>query len=314
MSEYDILAENEGLPENHRSGYVAIVGRPNAGKSTLLNAFMRQKIAIVTPRPQTTRIRQLGIITEPDHQIVFVDTPGILLQPRHKLDEFMAETVIDAFQDADVILWLVDASTLPGPDDRDLAAKLATVAGHIPVIIGMNKVDLLTPDKVIPTSEAYCALLPDAAWLLFSAEKGQGLEELYGMLLERLPLGPRYYPEDQITDVFVRNIAAEMVREQVMLQLREEIPYGVAVLVDEYKERDNGVTYIKATIYTERDSHKRIIIGKNGTQLQRLGAAARKAIEQMLESPVYLDLWVKVEPKWRQNERILDRFGYSKPS
>ena len=314
MSEYDILAENEGLPENHRSGYVAIVGRPNAGKSTLLNAFMRQKIAIVTPRPQTTRIRQLGIITEPDHQIVFVDTPGILLQPRHKLDEFMAETVVDAFQDADVILWLVDASTMPGPDDRDLAEKLAAVADQIPIIIGMNKVDLLTPDQVIPTSEAYRALLPDAAWLLFSAEKGQGLAELYGMLLERLPLGPRYYPEEQITDIFVRHIAAEMVREQVMLQLREEIPYGVAVLVDEFKERDNGVTYIKATIFTERDSHKRIIIGKNGAQLRRLGAAARQAIQAMLAGPVYLDLWVKVEPKWRQNERALDRFGYSKPN
>ena len=136
----------------------------------------------------------------------------------------MVETVIDAFQDADVILWLVDASTMPGPDDRDLAEKLAAVADQIPVIIGMNKVDLLTPDKVIPTSEAYRELLPDAAWLLFSADKGRGLQELYRMLLEQLPLGPRYYPEDQITDIFVRNIAAEMVREQVMLQLREEIP------------------------------------------------------------------------------------------
>ena len=309
----DIGAENENLPDGHRSGFVAIVGRPNAGKSTLLNAFMQQKIAIVTPRPQTTRIRQLGIITEPDHQVIFIDTPGILLKPRHKLDEFMTETVIEAFQDADVILWLVDATSRPGPDDRGLAEQLAKVVDHIPTIIGMNKIDAVAPDQVKPIAEAYQALLPDAQWIFFSAEKGHGRDELYQMLLDKLPVGPRFYPADQITETFIRDIAAEMIREQVMLQLREEIPYGVAVLVTEFKERDNGTTYVKATIFTDRQSHKRIIVGKNGQQLQRIGAQARKAIEELLEGPAYLDLWVKVEPKWRQNERILDRFGYSKP-
>lgn len=297
--------------EDHQSGFVALVGRPNVGKSTLMNAFMQQKIAIVTPRPQTTRTRQLGIITEPHYQMVFVDTPGIIQQPRHKLDAFMVETAVETLTDADVVLWLVDAAEPPGTEDAAIAAQLSALEIVDKVILGINKMDQLAPEEVLPRTEAFRALLPDAAWLLFSALTQAGLSELLEMLVARLPEGPRYYPPDQITDVFLRDIAAEMVREQLMLQLREEVPYGTAVQIQEYKERPNGTTYISANIFVERDSHKSIVIGAQGTQLRQIGAAARAEIENMVGGPVYLDLWVKVQPKWRRDEDALRRFGYS---
>ena len=297
--------------EGFKSGFVALVGRPNVGKSTLMNAFLQQKIAIVTPRPQTTRTRQLGIITEPAYQMIFIDTPGIMKKPRHKLDEFMLKTAEDTLVDADVVLWLVDSSEPPGPEDRTIAAKLQPIAGHIPVIIGMNKIDLLSAADVLPRSEAFTSLLPDAQWLLFSALRKNGLSELLQLLIDALPEGPMYYPPDQITDAFLREIAAEMVREQIMLQLREEIPYSTAVQVQDFKERANGTTYISATIFVERDAHKRIVIGRNGDQLQKIGTAARKEIEDMLDGKVFLELWVKVQPKWRRDENTLKRLGYS---
>ena len=300
-------------PEGHKSGFVAVVGRPNVGKSTLINAFLGQKIAIVTPRPQTTRIRQLGILTEPDYQMVFIDTPGIM-QPRHKLDEFMVETAVDALNDADVVLWLVDGSELPGPGDKAIAAQLVELADHVRLVLGINKGDLLSIDQVLPHTEAYRELVPDVAWILFSAQQGNGRDELLQMLVEALPEGPRYYPADQVTDLYLRDIVAELIREQIMLQLRDEIPYGVAVQTEQYKERENGVTYIGANIFIERDSHKPILIGAKGSQLRRIGAAARHEIESFLEGKVFLDLWVKVEPKWRRNERVLKRFGYSSDS
>lgn len=300
-------------PEGHKSGFVAVVGRPNVGKSTLINAFLGQKIAIVTPRPQTTRIRQLGILTEPDYQMVFVDTPGIM-QPRHKLDEFMVETAVDALNDADVVLWLVDGSELPGPGDKAIAAQLAGLDENVRLVLGINKGDLLSIDQVLPHTEAYRELAPEADWILFSAQHGNGRDELLQMLVEALPEGPRYYPADQVTDLYLRDIVAELIREQIMLQLRDEIPYGVAVQTEEYKERENGVTYIGANIFVERDSHKRILIGTKGSQLRQIGAAARQEIESFLEGKVFLELWVKVEPKWRRNERVLKRFGYSSGS
>ena len=299
-------------PPGHKSGIVTLVGRPNVGKSTLLNAFMQQKIAIVTPRPQTTRVRQLGILTEPHFQMIFVDTPG-LMKPRHKLDAYMVESAVETLEDADVILWLVDASEPVGPGDQAIARQLATLTTGAPVILAMNKSDLLTADQVLPRTEAYRALLPDAQWILFSAIHGNGRAELFQMLVDALPEGPRYYPPEQITDMFVRDIAAELIREQVMLQLRDEVPYGVAVRVDEFKERENEVTYVGATIFTERDSHKQIIIGAKGSQLRELGAAARKEIEELIGGKVFLELWVKVEPKWRRNEQALKRLGYSSP-
>ncbi len=306
QQENDIFEE----PEGHKSGFVAVVGRPNVGKSTLINAFMGQKVAIVSPRPQTTRIRQLGILTEDHFQMVFVDTPG-MMKPRHKLDEFMVETAVDSLNDADVVLWLVDGSDMPGPGDKNIASQLNMLDSQVTVVLGMNKIDQLKPEQVLPHSEAYQALVPDAQWVFFSALHGNGRDELLQLLIDALPEGPRYYDADQVTDLYLRDIVAELIREQVMLQLRDEIPYGVAVQTDEYKQRPNGVTYISANVFVERDSHKHIIIGAKGAQLRQLGAAARKEIEALVEGKVFLELWVKVEPQWRRNERALKRFGYS---
>jgi GTP-binding protein Era len=301
---------HEAVAEGHKSGFVAVIGRPNVGKSTLMNTLLRQKIAIVTPRPQTTRIRQLGIITQPEYQVVFVDTPG-MIQPRHKLDEYMMQVAVSALDDAEIVLWMVDASDDPGPGDREIARQLGTLGEKVTLILGMNKSDLLAAHDVLPRTEAYRALLPDAQWLLFSASQNAGCDELLQMIIDALPEGPRYYPPDQITDLYLRDMAAELIREQAMRQLREEIPHGVAVQVDEYKERPNGTTYIHATIFVERKNHKAIVIGAKGAQLRRLGVAARQEIEKLIEGKLFLELWVKVEPNWRSNSRSLKRLGYS---
>jgi GTP-binding protein Era len=303
--------EEEPLPPGHKSGFVAVVGRPNVGKSTLMNAFLGQKIAIVSPRPQTTRTRQLGILSEPTHQIIFIDTPG-LLQPHHKLDEYMVHVANEALEDADVVLYLVDASEEPGAGDRAIAEKLAHVEGK--TILAMNKNDLLKAAEVLPRSEAYRALLPDADWILFSAlapRGDNGRDALFQMILNALPEGPRYYPTDQVTETYLRDIAADLIREQILIQMREELPHGTAVQIEQFKERENGAVYIAATIFVERENHKKMLIGAKGTQLKRIGAAARKEIQSLLEAPIFLELWVKVQEKWRQDEQSLKRFGFT---
>lgn len=305
----DGLSQFEEVPEGHKSGYVAVVGRPNVGKSTLMNTLLEDKVAIVTPRPQTTRIRQLGILTDENYQMIFMDTPGIM-KPRHKLDEFMVDTANESMVDADVVLWLVDASSKPGTFDEKIASRLSNLPEETAVILGINKNDLLKPEQVMPRVEAYRSLLPKSHWILFSALKKKGHEELLDMLIESLPQGPRFYPVDQVTDLYLRDLAAELIREQLMLQLRDEIPYGVAVQILDFKERTNGSSYISANIFVERKNHKQIIIGAKGQQLKKLGAAARTQIEEMMEGKVFLELWVKVEPNWRRNARALRRFGY----
>jgi GTP-binding protein Era len=310
MADLDLDSlEEEALPVGHRSGFVAVVGRPNVGKSTLINTLMRQKIAIVSPRPQTTRSNQLGILTQPAYQMIFVDTPG-LTKPRHKLDEFMVAEADDSLRDADIVLWLVEANELPGAGDEFIAGILSGLPDANRIILGINKADLLAPEEVLDRTEAYRALLPNADWLLFSALEGNGLDTLLQMLIDALPEGPRYYPADQTTDSFIRDIAAELVREQIFLQMRDELPYGTAVVVDRYKVRENGVIYIGATIFCDRNNHKRMIIGAKGAQLRSIGAAARREIEKLVEGKVFLELWVKVESRWRQNENVLKRFGY----
>jgi GTPase len=306
----DRIEELFDTPPGHRSGFVALVGRPNVGKSTLMNAFMQQKIAAVTPRPQTTRTRQLGIITEPEYQMIFIDTPGIIQKPRHDLDRFMVETALETLEDADVVLWLLDINEYAGSIDREIGERLASIDAGGKTILALNKIDLLPVQDLLPRTEAFTSLLPDAEWIHVSALNNLGVEELLEQLVASLPEGPRYYPPDQITDVFVRNIAGELIREQLMLQLRDEVPYGTAVQVREYKERENGVVYIGADIYVESQSHKSIVIGKGGTQLKQLGAAAREQIEKLVDSKVFLELWVKVEPNWRRSERLLKQFGY----
>lgn len=310
MAELDLssLAE-EDLPEGHKSGLVAVAGRPNVGKSTLLNQILKQKIAIVSPRPQTTRTNQLGILTRPEFQIIFVDTPG-LMKPRHKLDEFMVGEAEESVRDADIVLWLVDASAPPGAGDQAIANTLSQLPEQVKVIMAMNKSDLLDPANVLERTEAYSALLPSAEWLLISALHDAGLDALLAMLVDALPEGPRYYPADQTTDAFLRELAAEFVREQIYVQMREEVPYGAAVMVTEFKERENGVIFIQADIYVERESHKRMIIGAQGKQLQEIGAQARKEIERLVGSRIFLELWVRVERDWRKSDQALKRFGY----
>ena len=307
----NIQQPDQDVPAGHRSGFVAVVGAPNAGKSTLINALLDQKIAIVSPRPQTTRSRQLGILTAEMYQIIFVDTPGLIKKALHTLDEAMIDTVLESMEGADSIVWMVDATRKPTASDKELAHLLKPLNKRLPIILAMNKVDLMTIEQIASNHLAYRRLLPDAEWIVFSAETRAGLAELLQMIIDSLPEGPRFYPPEQITDAYVRTIAGEMIREQILLQMRDEIPHTIAVEVDEFKERDNGTIYIMAMVFVERDTHKRIIIGKNGAQIKKLGAAARREIEKLVDSKVYLELRVKVVPKWRRNRKMIERFGYS---
>ena len=299
------------VPPGHRSGFVAVIGKPNVGKSTLMNVYLGQKVAIVSEKPQTTRWRIRGILTRPDAQIIFVDTPGIH-QPKHKLGEFMVETATRAIPDADVILFVVDVSEMPTAEDEQIA-RLIEEHGRAPVILALNKADLLPPERVIPHTDAYFKLVKHEDWMLVSATRGDNLDKLLDMIVAHLPEGPRYYPEDQITDQPVRTIAAELVREQVLHFTHQEVPHAVAVVVEDFKERGPNLTYISATIYVEKDSQKGIIIGKEGRMLKRIGQAARREIEALLGTKVYLDLWVKVRKKWRKKEEELRRLGYALP-
>jgi len=302
--------DEEVLPEGHRSGFVAVVGRPNVGKSTLMNAFLGQKVAIVSPKPQTTRLRQLGILTRSDCQIIFVDTPG-WHQPRHKLGEFMVATATRAIPDADLILFMVDLSEKPQGKDRRLAELIQRVRGDSPVIMALNKVDLLPSRQHVQRVVQFRELMPEAEAMTCSAEHGDNRDLLLEQIVGSLPLGPRYYPADQVTDAYVRDVAGELVREQVLKSLRDEVPHAVAVLVDEFKERSEELTYIGATIIVERDSQKGIVIGRKGAMLKRIGMAARQEIEQALGIRIYLDLWVKVRPNWRRKASELRRLGYA---
>ncbi len=299
----------EELPPDHRSGFVAVVGEPNVGKSTLMNYYLGQKVAIVSPRPQTTRQQLLGVLTRPEAQVIFVDTPGIH-RPHTKLGEFMVETARRAILDADVVLWLVDISTPPSRQEQVIAGWLADVSQPI---IALNKMDLV-PDEELPVrAEAYRELLPRAESIPISAVRGDGCERLLQAIIDKLPLGPRYFPEEQVTDQQERFIAAEMIREQVLNHLYEEVPHAVAVMVEEFKARQKGALYISATVYVERDTQKGILIGKGGQMLKTIGAAARQEIEKAFDARVYLELWVKVRKNWRKDEKELRRLGYALP-
>ncbi len=302
----------DDISPHYRAGFVAVVGRPNVGKSTLINTLLGQKIAIVSAKPQTTRNRLLGILTRPEAQIVFVDTPGIHM-PLHKLGEVLVKTAEAALSDADVVLWVVDVSAPPNEEDRQVSRVVAAHAPRVPLVLALNKADLLQPPHVQPRVAAYTALAPDAAWELVSATRGDNLDKLVAQVVDRLPVSPPLYPEDQVTDQQVRFMAGELVREQVLHHLRDEVPHAVAVLVDRFEERPDGLTYISAVIYVERDTQKPIVLGKGGEMIKRIGQAARAQIEELLEARVYLDLWVKVRPKWRTNEEELRRLGYRMP-
>jgi GTP-binding protein Era len=291
-----------------RSGFIAVIGRPNAGKSTLINALLGQKIAAVSPRPQTTRRRQLGILTRPDAQLIFVDTPGIHT-PRHKLGEFLNQEAEGALEGVDEILYIVDASSEPTEDDARIASLLKNT--RTTLVLAANKIDLVPPEILPPRLEAYRALVrSDAKVIAISAARGDGLDALIDVLIGLCAVRPAEYEEDQVTDSFEREIAADLVREAALLKLRDEVPHGIAVRMDEFKERDNGMVYIAATIFVERESQKGIVIGEGGKMLKAIGSAARKEIETMGGHKVYLELRVKVEKDWRNNENVLKRLGY----
>ena len=307
------LPHDSETPPGFHSGVVAVVGRPNVGKSTLINRILGQKVAAVSPKPQTTRRRQLGIYTDSSAQILFLDTPG-LHAPQHKLGEYMVKAAEGAFHDVDVILIVLDVSEPPETADRHLADTVARLRGETPVVLALNKVDL-SPDVHVRglRVEEHSALIPHAAASAVSAAEGTAVEELVADLVSRLPEGPLYYPEDQLSEVNMRVIAAEIIREKVMTHTEQEVPHSVAVEIDSYRERSDSLTYISATIYVERDSQKGIVIGKGGERIKKIGSDARAELGAMLGTTVYLELNVKVLKNWRSDERQMARFGY-KPS
>lgn len=292
----------------HRSGFVALAGRPNVGKSTLVNALVGEKVAIVSTRPQTTRHNIRGILTLPEAQIILIDTPGVH-KPRHRLGAGMVRAATATFRLADLICFLVEGHREPGAGDRYLAAMLRGLSA--PVLLVLNKMDLLPPDRVRAREAAYRALLDVVTAVSVSALHGRGLAVLRQAILKRLPEGPCYYPPDMVTDQPERVIAAEIIREKIIALTREEIPFAIAVAIVEMSEREGtDLVEIRAEIYVERKSQAGIVIGRGGMILKEVGSAARRELEGLLGQQVYLDLWVKVKKDWRNRDRDLQELGY----
>lgn len=291
-----------------RSGFVAVVGRPNVGKSSLMNAYLGEKIAIVSPKPQTTRQTQLGILSTPAYQVVFVDTPGIH-EPRNALGQFMVTTAVRAMETADALLFIVDVSVPPTSEDERCAGHIRSHSDR-PAILALNKSDLLKPEAVLSNTEAYRALVPQAQWMLVSATRGDNLDQLREMIVAALPEGPPLYAEDELTQTHVRDIAAELIREAALHTLEQEVPYGIAVEIETFDESRPDLVRISARIIVERESHKPIVIGRGGAKLKEIGTRARLEIERLLGQKVFLELHVKVRKDWRANEREVKRLGY----
>lgn len=294
------------MKKDFKSGFVTLIGRPNVGKSTLMNYLIGQKIAITSNKPQTTRNHIQTVLTTEDGQIVFVDTPGIH-KAKNKLGEYMVHVAERTLDEVDVVLWLVEPTTFIGAGERHIAEQLRKI--KTPVILVINKVDMVKREEVLPAIAAYKDLYEFAEIVPVSARNGDNTEELVKVILKYLPYGPQFYDEDTVTDQPERQIVAELIREKALHSLNEEIPHGIAVAIDRMKMQ-NKVMHIDATIICERESHKGIIIGKQGNMLKKIGSTARYEIEKMLDCKVNLKLWVKVKKDWRDSEFLMKNFGY----
>lgn len=290
-----------------KSGFVAVVGRPNVGKSTLINALIGDKIVIVSDKAQTTRNRIICVYTDEEKQIVFMDTPGIH-KPKHKMGEFMVDAAIESLKEIEAVLFVVAGNEKRGPGDNFILEQLKKV--KVPVFLVINKIDTLEREEILKTIVTYQEAYHFAGIIPISAKEKDNLDEVLKVLTDVLPEGPQYFPEDMITDQPERLIIADIVREKILLKTRDEVPHAIAVDVDEMKTRDDGMTYVRATIYCERDSQKGIIIGKRGAMLREIGGEARADIERLLATKVYLDLWVKVKKDWRNKSGMLSELGY----
>lgn len=295
-----------------KSGFVTLIGRPNVGKSTLMNHLIGQKIAITSNKPQTTRNRIQTVLTTDEGQIIFIDTPG-MHKAKNKLGDYMMEAVNKTIRDVDVICWLVELDEKIGKGDEKIAEGLKN--SKVPVILVINKIDSHKPEEVMASIAMYSKLLEFDSIVPVSAKEGQNTDELIKEIFKFLPYGPQYYDEDTVTDQPERQIVAEIIREKSLHALNDEIPHGIAVVIDIMKSRPGGkLMDIEASIVCERDSHKRIIIGKGGQMLKKIGTNARYEIERMLEMKVNLKLWVKVRKDWRDSDLLLKNFGYDKKS
>ena len=298
------------MKENFKSGFVAIIGRPNVGKSTLMNPLIGQKIAITSKKPQTTRNKIQTVYTCEDGQIIFLDTPGIH-KAKNKLGEYMVNVAEQTLKDVDVILWLVEPTTYIGAGEKHIAEQLQKTS--LPVILVINKVDTVKKEDILQVIDNYRKLYDFAEIIPASALRGQNTKDIVNSLFKYMPYGPMFYDEDTVTDQPQRQIVAEIIREKALHALDEEIPHGIAVTIEKMRERKGQhIVDIDATIICERDSHKGIIIGKQGSMLKKIGSNARFEIEKMLEERVNLKIWVKVKKDWRDSDTLMKNFGYNK--
>ena len=292
-----------------KSGFVTLIGRPNVGKSTLMNHLIGQKIAITSDKPQTTRNRIQTVYTDDRGQIVFLDTPGIH-KAKNKLGEYMVNVAEHTLKEVDVVLWLVEPTTFIGAGERHIAEQLSKV--NTPVILVINKIDTIkVQEEILTFIAAYKDVCDFAEIVPLSALKDKNTDVLLEQIFKYLPYGPQFYDEDTVTDQPMRQIAAELIREKALRLLDDEIPHGIAVVIEQMKERPNGIIDIEASIVCERESHKGIIIGKGGSMLKKIGTVARREIESMMETKVNLQLWVKVRKEWRDSELYMKNYGYN---